>query len=105
MSKIHGLNTDTGPEGTESETTRIIKKLHDKLAPIFERGNVARMQRHHAMFDCAVVKYLDRWEPDEDGDDLVACTGTNASTLYVCPVYKYDIREITREEMQDELKR
>jgi len=100
MNKVHGLNTTTTAH--PSETARVIDELHTKVMAILEQGKIARLQRHHAMFDAAVIKFLDRWEPCYEADDLVACAGINASTLYVCPVYNYTITAVTREEMVQE---
>jgi len=101
MNKVHGLNTTTTEH--PSETAQAINELHTRIMAILEQGKIARLQRHHAMFDAAVIKFLDRWEPCYEADDLVACAGINASTLFVCPVYAYHITAVTREEMEHEL--
>ena len=102
MNKIHGLNTNTTAH--PSETARVIDELHTKIVAILEQGKIARLERRHVMLDdCAVIKFLDRWEPCYEADDLVACAGINASTLFVCPVKPYEITAVTREEMEAEL--
>jgi hypothetical protein len=102
MNKIHGLNTDTTEH--PSETARAIEEFHTRIMAILEQGKIARLERRHVMLDdCAVIKFLDSWTPCYDADDLVACAGIHASTLFVCPVYNYTITAVTREEMENEL--
>jgi hypothetical protein len=104
MNKMHGLNTDTVVEGEESETSRIIDELHTKVMAILDQGKLARLERKWFFDECyPVVKFLDSWTTCHDADDLVACAGINASTLFVCPVKPYEITAVTREEMEREI--
>jgi len=104
MNKVHGLNTYTTAH--PSETARVIEEFRTKIMAILDQGKIARLERRFVFNDeLAVIKFLDRWTPCYEADDLVACNGINASTLFVCPVYNYTITAVTREEMENEVKR
>lgn len=108
MNEIHGIKLQLEsdhpiPEEQVKALEQTIDRLYQETKAIFDKGLIARLERFSIVFDEQVIKFLDCWCPDKDGMDLVALNGIRASTLYVCPVYRYTVTGVTREEMEREL--
>ena len=108
LEETHGLllvvdsNRVPPPEVLDRYRTAI-DTLYEKTREIFDQGLIALLERDNmTLFSGKVVKFLDKWQPDYEKQDLVAINGINASTLFVCPVYSYEITGVTHEQMTAE---
>ena len=109
LEEIHGLllvvDSDRvpPPEVLDQQRTAI-NTLYEKTKEIFDQGLIARLERENSIIGTStVVKFLDKWQPDYEKQDLIAINGIGASTLFVCPMYSYKITGVTHEQMTAEL--
>ena len=109
LEEIHGVllvvDADRVPPPEVRDQYRAaINTLYEKTKEIFDQGLIARLERENSLArTTTVVKFLDKWQPDYEKQDLIAINGINASTLFVCPVYSYTITGVTHEQMTAEL--
>ena len=109
LEETHGLllvvdSDQVPPPEVLDQYRTTINKLYDQTKEIFDQGLIARLERENLIIGTSkVVKFLDKWQPDYEKQDLVAINGINASTLFVCPVRSYKVTGVTREQMTAEL--
>ncbi len=84
-----------------ASTDSLLKKeeRQKEIKEILARGNVVKFNNPFR----DQVKYVDQWNEDEDGDLLAFRATRNCYTHYVCwDSERYDISEVTREEVPEE---
>lgn len=70
-----------------------------QIEEILARGNVVKFTNPFTQ----QVKYVDTWNEDADGDLTAFRTTRNCATSFVCwESARYDISEVTREEVPEE---